>query len=110
MIMACRNLDSGHAVRQDILADTSNYGPVPDAGSRLKVMHLDYEDLPTIRCAAAERRSGVLRSTCLQANPHGLVNQLGLSPNTPATRDWRCTSEAMCVWRTAGGLPMSSAG
>lgn len=51
MIMACRNLDSGHAARQDILADTSNHGPVPDAGSRLKVMHLDYEDLPTIWCA-----------------------------------------------------------
>jgi hypothetical protein len=49
--MACRNLDAGHAARQDILADGRNHGPVPDAGGRLRVMHLDYEDLPSIRCA-----------------------------------------------------------
>lgn len=39
----------GHIVREDILADQRNHGPVRDAALRLVVLHLDYEEFPTIR-------------------------------------------------------------
>lgn len=39
----------GHMVREDILADQRNHGPVGDAARRLIVLHLDYEEFSTIR-------------------------------------------------------------
>lgn len=39
----------GHMVREDILADKRNHGPVGDAARRLIVLQLDYEEFPTIR-------------------------------------------------------------
>lgn len=41
--------EEGQAARAEILRDPRNHGPVADAPSRLKAMHLDYEDFSTIR-------------------------------------------------------------
>lgn len=71
VVMACRSLEHAQTAREDILRDTQNYGPIPDATKRLIPLHLDLEDFPSVQQFVSDFHA-------LNLPLHVLVNNAGV--------------------------------